>query len=307
MKVDSYMITTKYDEGRRRFSATTKKLFNASYFYGKENNRYDNGIQVYNQSKEEGTRAAKNTKQELFEMFLQRDSDYLLILEDDIYINSSVVDPLSLIKSFLEEKRPKLLYLGFNHRDTNSCKNGFEFRRVPKNRKKISGAYAFVISRHVIDKVLMRIRSTLPEKPFDMYSLFYIAEMYPEESYYVSPFIILPDVTTSLIRNPFSQELIWNNCPNTDFYGNILGNLIIRCVDKKKFLKSLHFSAIKRLSPYLTLHIADISDKIDFDKLNGVVLETYDKLQLNLDMIPQIFDSLENGDSVEEFKIIKIK
>jgi hypothetical protein len=213
--MDIKIISMPKDVGRKYWTQDIVKKLNATIWDGNDPTQTNNkGIVTHFPNKNICTYQAKLAKKKLFEDFKKNsDARYLFLLEDDIIVHKQFYDYMQLIDKFINDKKPKLLYLGlsnFSQTDTTPdlSINNFSDLNI---KHRVTGAYGVIIHRSIIDTLLIRIDDEyLKYKPFDLTCLGYIQKCFPTECYLTNPQLIIPDISSSNIRNNKSQEYVWS-------------------------------------------------------------------------------------------------
>lgn len=220
----TFLINLKKDFGRYICSQNVSSIFGSKVFVGYDCNKInDKGYLSNVEHKTKYTSSAKKSKELLINNFLKTSTkDYLIIFEDDVYIHVDLFNSekrkciFEQINSFLDTKKPKLLYFGISrHFISDNTSEKIIFKSFSENfeQNKIdlcSGAYGFAIHRDMLDIINMRINNeTIKDMPFDLFCLSYISKMYPNESFVMNPHLVVPNIETSNIREKFSQDVVW--------------------------------------------------------------------------------------------------
>lgn len=306
------MITTRYSLGKRYFSKKAKEVFDAKYIYGIENNKYKNGYPIKLQTYKEGTKMAKITKYNILKNFVQNSkNEYILILEDDVYVNKKMINNgdkiLKQIIDFLYKNTPKVIYLGLNYKlkEVNN-ENEIEFENILPNGK-FSGAYGFIVSKQMAQELITKIDNDTPTKPFDIYVLSYLAKKYYNKCYYVNPYLVLPDISSSLIRQSFNQSIIWNKVNNNNqYYYGIKKGIIMIKTENEEYRKTFNFFTLKFLEPYYFILINkyyDFENVILDDNINVYIGD--DLSYINLNNIENTIKNLDSKKKEIEYNIYK--
>jgi GR25 family glycosyltransferase involved in LPS biosynthesis len=306
------MITTKYSLGKRNFSKKAKEVFDAEYIYGIENNKYENGYPTELQDYKEGTKMAKMTKYNILKNFVQKSkNEYILILEDDVYVNKKMINNgnkiLKQIIEFLYKNTPKVLYLGLNYTLENfNDYDEIEFENILPNGK-FSGAYGFIVSKQMAHELITKIDNETPTKPFDIYVLSYLAKKYYDNCYYVNPYLVLPDISSSLIRQSFKQSIIWNKVNNNnEYYYGIKKGIIMIKTENEEYRKTFNFFTLKFLEPYYFILINkyyDFENVKQDDNINVYIGD--ESSYINLDNIENTIKNLDSKKKEIEYNIHK--
>lgn len=273
---DAYLINLKKDYGRYMSSLILVKIFNAKIIEGNDINELDsNGYLKLVKSSIDYTKSAKITKKNLLQQFLKESKkEYLLILEDDVYMHEDFIDKnkrknmFSQLNNFVKNIKPKLLYLGIS-RHFNSHQNDTKnisfvsfYDKFKDDIKMCSGAYGVIISRDQIKNILMRIdNTTIDEYPFDLYCLSYISKIYPNESFVTNPHLLIPYIENSNIRNGVSQNILWDTL-KTNKCNYFIKNIgILYIINDNDDQDNLFIKSLCCLTPFIDVQL--VNKKID--------------------------------------------
>lgn len=209
--------------GKKLFVNDIIKKLSGQFWEGVDKSIYDeHGILLQIFGHDINTRAAKDAKINLFKHFLTQSntkniaSEYLVLLEDDICIHENFDVYYKQVIQFAHTHKFKLIYMGV------SCKVSlpekkendiFTIERLPSVSYSYSGAYGVIIHKSIMKSIISRANDLyLYNKPFDIYSLGHIQRCYPDECFICDPQIIVPDITSSDIREYCDQEIFWSCC-----------------------------------------------------------------------------------------------
>jgi GR25 family glycosyltransferase involved in LPS biosynthesis len=211
----------KKDIGRYHCSKPFIDSIGGKFIDGVVKTVIDKGIHLKKTDHDTATQAATDAKINVFNKFLNDSNDsYLIVFEDDIICHNDFTNLFSdVVKSLNKIPKWKLVYLGVSTEIENTSDNRIQinnyasFRRLPNSNDKIyTGAYGFIINRNIVSSLIKRsLKKELYGKPFDIDYLGYIKILYPDECWYVDPFLVLSDVTSSNIRAIRDQEKFSKN------------------------------------------------------------------------------------------------
>lgn len=318
MIFDAYIINLKKDIGRKYSCNEFINIFQAKIWYGIDANEIKNNKVSKWATKTSATESAKKTKKDILQFFYDNsEKEYLLILEDDIFLHKDFLEKNNIdfffnkLNYFLLNNDISLLYLGTSRHiipNENSLKNlkfkSFNnyFNNFPE---KCTGAYSFIINKKHINDLIIRIHNeTLYGQPFDLSCLGYISNKYPNKTYFTDPHIFVPDISISNIRNPTNQIIFWNNLNinKSNYIINKLGvisiwinyNYKINLIELQKYLQifqpiyDIYFFSnflndeLKKLYNIIKIEYCDYEDNIFFNKLKKYKKIIKIKLNFNI-------------------------
>lgn len=255
--------------GKKLFVNDIVKKLSGHFWDGVDKSIYDNnGILLQTFGHDISTRAAKEAKINLFKYFLTRkihtsvdlvasempdlthsSSEYLVLLEDDVCIHENFDVYFEQVIQFATTQKFKLIYMGV------SCKvslpekkdaSVLTIEKLPRVNYSYSGAYGVLIHKSIMKPIISRADDLyLYNKPFDIYSLGHVQKCYPDECFICNPQIIVPDITTSDIREYRNQDLFWSCCH----------------IDKKNYI----------IPKRLPMYILTDNNKIKHDDMNVII------------------------------------
>jgi hypothetical protein len=218
MNMNVFCINLHKNIGKKLFVNDIVKKLSGQFWDGIDKSVYDDtGILLQTFGHDISTRAAKEAKINLFKHFLVHSKyEYLILLEDDICIHKNFDMYFKQVIQFANTQKFKLIYMGV------SCKvnlpekkenNIFTIERLPHVNYSYSGAYGVIVHKSIMKSIISRANDLyLYNKPFDIYSLGHVQKCYPNECFICNPQIIIPDITTSDIRECNDQEIFWSCC-----------------------------------------------------------------------------------------------
>lgn len=207
-----YFVNMQKDIGRKKWIDPLCQKLGGTIWNGIDVATYDDhGILIKSCDIHVATRAAKCAKIKLFEHFLLTSPhQYLILFEDDIIIHKKFYEYYDLAIKFANTNDFKLIYFGVSSGLIPESTSSLIIKPLQQRGYRYSGAYGVIIHRSIINKLILRSNDpTLLMKPFDVYSLGYIQECYPSLCFVCHPQIVIPDITTSNIRDPRNQHLFW--------------------------------------------------------------------------------------------------
>jgi hypothetical protein len=302
MNCEIVLINMKKDYGRYLYVNEIMRLFNPKIVGGNDCNIINKYgyIQEW-KNKIEYTESAKKTKKQILIDFLKSEKDYLLILEDDIYMLDELFDKdkfiifIEKINKFLETN-PILLYLGIcNNFICNNKIEDLDFVSFSDSKKPTSfGAHSFIINKQFVNIVLTRINnSTFYGYPFDLSCLGYLQKLYPEKCFVCNPHIFIQNVEGSNIRNSVNQIVALNQLKLTNIYTEpIIGILKVDIIDLCDINNILYFKKmITCIQPIIKVIYDDfiLNDNIKF------IMKCKSNIKLKYNNIHNLFDLLLNN------------
>lgn len=144
--------------------------------------------------------------QTILEHSIEKGYEQILILEDDIILDNSFENKFQAFHQNIREDW-KIIQLGASQHNWSKVdleeanKKGFY---LPQYGETL-GAFAVGLKRDVLNLFLNQIK--LMDSPVDVGPLGEIFDKYRSQSYVVFPNLIIPDVTSSGIRDPLDQEI----------------------------------------------------------------------------------------------------
>lgn len=150
----------------------------------------------------------------LWKQVLETDSDYVLILEDDVNLVDNFKELLTNIESILDSNQIKLLLLGYTGNLNIPIVNTGQVtvQKVIDKTGLIGGLFSYIIHKSVISFVLNKINETGIYRAIDMY----LFDNIPCDIFVLNPQIVRSDCVT--ISNNIDSDIHYNLCSIFDEY-----------------------------------------------------------------------------------------
>lgn len=216
-----FFINMKKNWGKRQLIKNMVNKLSGIIIDGVDKSIYNNDILIKKSSQEISTRAAKEAKINLLKNFINTNtSQYLVLFEDDILLHKNFYEYFNKTIIFANTNKFKLIYFGVSCNSLQLNNSNFQINLLPKVNYRFSGAYGIIIHRSIIQTLINRSNDPFfYNKPFDIYSLGHIQLSYPNECFICNPQIVIPIISSSDIRNPRDQNILWNKCHiNKNYY-----------------------------------------------------------------------------------------
>lgn len=315
MSYSIYFINMPKDIGRKLWISEIHRKMSTIYnsqciiWNGIDASIYDeHNILIKSCDSQTATLSAKQAKIQLLEHFMKTsENPFMILFEDDIMVHQNFYSYFDQVINFTRTNSFKLIYFGVSNGLISESSKKLLIKPLPKKNFRYTGAYGVIIDRSIIPKLIIRSQDpSLITKPFDIYSLGHIQDCYPQLCFICHPQIVVPNITTSNIRDPRNQSHFWNisHLNSIDYIFPIQVPMFILIEDHKlvinKYLKLLQmfvpyvkpiFISYEKINIIESLYETIIVPSFEKDIINQRIIEyrTSNKLLQNKYILTNIY------------------